>query len=229
MDPSQPPRDPEPGLVEVRHRHRDQRRPDGIQAAAQRAGDPLDHAGDRARGDRDAEQLAHRLAGAMPGQELPMPQVRARRRDPRPVLHWRGHPRRRGPGGHGAARAAAHHQPVLGDQGADVAGQIYHLAARGPGHRGAGQASAAARAPARLVPDDLIRMTGHLQRGPRLALRRPGFRPPFFRSDRGAGLTSPSDDGGLEEFREFWPTGARRSATSAVSAATCARSASSCP
>ncbi|HBW18950.1 MAG TPA: hypothetical protein DEH11_08025, partial [Actinobacteria bacterium] len=31
----------------------------------------------------------------------------------------------------------------------------------------------------------------------------PGLRPLFLRSDRGAGLASPSLDGGLEEFREF--------------------------
>jgi hypothetical protein len=57
---------------------------------------------------------------------------------------------------------------------------------------------------------------------------RPGLRPVFLRSDFGAGLASPSADGGLEEFREFWPSRARRSATSAASATTCARSASSC-
>ena len=32
---------------------------------------------------------------------------------------------------------------------------------------------------------------------------RPGLRPVFFRSDFGAGLASPSDDGGLLEFFEF--------------------------
>ena len=49
---------------------------------------------------------------------------------------------------------------------------------------------------------------------------RPGLRPVFFRSDFGAGLASPSDDGGLEEFREFWPSRARSSAASADSAST---------
>ena len=41
----------------------------------------------------------------------------------------------------------------------------------------------------------------------------PGLRPDFPRSDFGAGLASPSDDGGLLEFREFVFTCAARSAT----------------
>jgi hypothetical protein len=41
-------------------------------------------------------------------------------------------------------------------------------------------------------------------------LGRPGLRPVFFRSDFGAGLPSPSDDGGLLEFFDslnlgLWP------------------------
>jgi hypothetical protein len=38
---------------------------------------------------------------------------------------------------------------------------------------------------------------------PGCPLGRPGLRPVFFRSDFGAGLPSPSDDGGREEFFEF--------------------------
>ena len=44
---------------------------------------------------------------------------------------------------------------------------------------------------------------------------RPGLRPVFFRSDFGAGLPSPSDDGGLLEFFEFCPARAASSATCA--------------
>ena len=116
--------DPEPGLVEVRHRRR---RPAPARiassAAAQRRGDPGDHAGDRARRDRDAEQLADRLAGAVAGQELPVPQVRARRGDPRPVLHRGAHPGRRRPRGDRAARAAAGDDPVLGHPRPDASGR----------------------------------------------------------------------------------------------------------
>ena len=57
---------------------------------------------------------------------------------------------------------------------------------------------------------------------------RPGLRPVFFRSDLGAGLASPSDDGGLLEFFEFCFTRAARSATCARSSATRACSSSTC-
>ena len=57
---------------------------------------------------------------------------------------------------------------------------------------------------------------------------RPGLRPLLPRSDRVGGLAGPSCDGGFEEFREFCPTRARSSATSAASAVTCPRSTSSC-
>ena len=49
---------------------------------------------------------------------------------------------------------------------------------------------------------------------------RPGLGPLFFRSDLGDGLASPSEYGGFEEFRGFCPSRARKSATSAASAAT---------
>ena len=53
---------------------------------------------------------------------------------------------------------------------------------------------------------------------------RPGFRPDLPRSDFGAGFASPSDDGGLEEFREFAFTRAASSATCDYSPARCSRS-----
>ena len=43
----------------------------------------------------------------------------------------------------------------------------------------------------------------------------PGLRPVFFRSDFGAGFARPSEDGGREEFPEFCPSLAARSATCA--------------
>ena len=63
-------------------------------------------------------------------------------------------------------------------------------------------------------------MFAELHRRAGLTLRRPGFRPDFPRSDFGAGFASPSDDGGLEEFLEFCPAFAARSATCAYSPAT---------
>ena len=46
-------------------------------------------------------------------------------------------------------------------------------------------------------------------------LGRPGRRPVLARSDFGAGLPGPSDDGGLEEFFEFCPARAANPATCA--------------
>jgi Transposase len=63
VHPSQLPAHPEPRLVEVRDIGRDQRLADRRQRRAQLPGDPLDHPRDRARGDRDAEQVAGCHAG----------------------------------------------------------------------------------------------------------------------------------------------------------------------
>jgi hypothetical protein len=53
---------------------------------------------------------------------------------------------------------------------------------------------------------------------------RPGLRPDLPRSDFGAGLASPSDDGGFDEFREFVFTWAAKSATWDCSPASVSRS-----
>lgn len=165
-----PPR-PEPGLVEVRDIGGDQCLADRLQRHAQPPGDPPDHAGDRAGRDLDAEQLAQRLAGAASGQELAVPQVGRSGADPRPVVHRRAGSRGRRRGADGAARASARNQPVLGDQRLDVLGQVDHLAALGAGHLRVRQPAAAASAPARLVGQHMVRVIGHLQRRPWLALR----------------------------------------------------------
>ena len=57
-----------------------------------------------------------------------------------------------------------------------------------------------------------------------LPFGRPGLRPDLLRSDLGAGLASPSPDGGLDEFRRFCPSLARSASISARSASTWARS-----
>ena len=74
------------------------------------------------------------------------------------------------------------------------------------------------------MPDHMIGMVAQLHRRARLPLRPAGFRPLFFRSDLGAGFAIPSEDGGLEEFFEFWLSLAARSVTCACSSATCSRS-----
>ena len=44
----------------------------------------------------------------------------------------------------------------------------------------------------------------------------PGRRPDFFRNDLGGGLTNASEDGGFDEFCEFFESRASSSATRAV-------------
>jgi hypothetical protein len=65
------------------------------------------------------------------------------------------------------------------------------------------------------MPEHVIRVIGQPHGHARLALGPPGLRPVFFRSDFGAGLPSPSEDDGLEEFFEFCPA---RAASSAICA-----------
>jgi hypothetical protein len=60
---------------------------------------------------------------------------------------------------------------MLGHQRPDDLWQVGDLTALGPGDRRAEQPGTAAGAPARLVRDHLVRVIGHLQRRPRLALR----------------------------------------------------------
>ncbi len=82
---------------------------------------------------------------------------------------------------------------------------VEDLAALHPGDRPVRQPGAAPAAAARLVPDLLVRPGRLHQHRPLCPSCPPGLRPLRFRSDRGlgAGLASPSPDGGLEEFRRF--------------------------
>jgi hypothetical protein len=50
-----------------------------------------------------------------------------------------------------------------------------------------------------------IGITGHRQVAPGCPVGRPGLRPDLPRSDLGAGLTRPSDEGGFEEFPASGP------------------------
>jgi len=154
MDPGELAGDPEPGLVEVRHLGGLQRGDDRRQRRRDKPGGPPGHRRDSAGRGRDAEQLAQRLAGAVPGQELPVPQIRADPGDPRPVLHRRGHPVRRLPAGDRPAAAPAGNHLMPGDLRPDRR-HVDHLPPLGPGLFRAGQAprrsrrSSAARAGSR--------------------------------------------------------------------------------
>jgi len=154
----------------MRDRGGGDRAADRLQRRAERAGDPAGHGGDRVGGEGHAEQLGQDLAGPVAGQEVPVPQVRPDRGQPRPVLHRRGHPGRRRRAGHGPAAAAAgdelvlsHHRPGRRHVG--------HLPAYHPGQPGAGQAVPARRALLRLVRDYLVRRGREFQRRARLSLR----------------------------------------------------------
>ena len=138
-------------------------------AAATRLTMPVTAPGDT--GTPNSSPIASQVR--LPGQELPVPQVHSRRRDPRPVLHRRAHPGRGLPRGDHPARTTAGQDPVLGDPRPDDFWQVHDLTPFRPGHQGAGQAFPAARALARLVPDHRVRVIGRFQCRPRLPLRPP--------------------------------------------------------
>jgi len=98
--------------------------------------------------------------------------------------------------------------------------QVEHLPAFHTDLRGAAQVGAADIAPAWLVAQGLVRIGDLRQRRARMPGCPPGLRPLRRRNERGAGLVNgESDDGGLEEFCEFWPSWRFNSATSARNAA----------
>ena len=82
VHPGELPGDPEPGLVEVRHLGGEQGRDDRIDCRGDEPGDLPRRHRDHRRGRGAAEHVRQRLAGPVPGQELPVPQVRAHARRP---------------------------------------------------------------------------------------------------------------------------------------------------
>jgi hypothetical protein len=224
VHPGEPPGDPEPGLVEVRDIGRDQGLADDAEAAAEPAGDPADHPGHRAGRDRHAEHLGDRLARAPAGQELAVPQVRAHRGDPRPVLH-----RALTPAGAVPEVTAPH------EQRRETVRCSVTCARMSCGRSITCRRTVAVTgAPNSPLPQPAHRPGSWLTTSsgrpvissvaPGCPFGRPGLRPDLPRSDRGAGLASPSPDGGIDEFRGFLPSRARSSDTWAASASTCSRS-----
>jgi hypothetical protein len=69
MQPAQPAGDPKPGLVEVRNLGRGDLAANQLQETVQATGGAGGHRGDRAAGDRRAEQLGQRLRGPVLGQK----------------------------------------------------------------------------------------------------------------------------------------------------------------
>jgi len=159
----------EPCIVEVRHVRAGQVFRDRFQGRGEQPGRLPDGGGERAGRRRAPEHLRQGPAGAVPGQELAVPQVDARAHDPRPVLHRSRHPGRRSRLRLVPAAARQREQLMLGDLRLHR-GDVDDLAAFGPGHGRALQGLPAAPARRRPVPHPLIRMIAELHRRPGLAL-----------------------------------------------------------
>ena len=175
VHPCQRPGDAEPGLVEVHDLAGQQRLDDRADGGLDDRGDLLHGGGDDRRGRRAAEHLAESGAGPVPRQELAVPQVRAERGQPRPVLRRRGHPVRgvrAGP--RPAARALpldhlmlGHDRPHLRDLG--------DLTPLRPCLHAAGEPGTAAAAVTRLMHHHVIRVICQFHRRARLPLRAAGL------------------------------------------------------
>ena len=148
-----------------------------------------------------------------------MPQVDPGAHDPRPVLDRRGHPVR-GLRLRLAAAPALHRQHLVLGRHRLHRRDVDDLPALDRGDRRVLQGLPAAGALRRPVPHLLVRVLRSSIVAPGWPFGRPGLRPDLPRSDFGAGFASPSDDGGLLEFREFAFTWAARSATCDCSAVT---------
>lgn len=168
MDPVQPVRHAQAGLVEPDYLGRGDAVCDLLDKPLEPVRGTLGHGGHGGVGDRGAEQLGQRLGGALLRQELPHIQIEDDRSDPRPILHWRCHTLRRGTARGNPTGAAACDELVLGDPHRHRR-QIEHLPPLHPDFRGLCQVSAAAGARARLVPQPLVRLVDQRQRRPRMS------------------------------------------------------------
>jgi hypothetical protein len=92
---------------------------------------------------------------------------------------------------------------VFGHQRPDILGQVDDLAAPGTGDRRAGQPLPAPAARAGSWVTTAAGRPVISSVAPGWPFGRPGFRPLLLRSDLGAGLASPSLEGGFDEFRGF--------------------------
>ena len=221
-DPGRRATDPEPGLVRVQDTGGCEGLADGVHGAAEPPGDSRDHPCDRAGRDRDAEQPGDRLAGAVPGQELAVPQVNGGRGQPRPVRHRGGHPAGAVPlviVPHEQRREMIRCSVTLAriSSGRSVTWRRSVLVTSAPNSPASQPEHCHASWVSTLSGRSVISCVV-----PGWPLGLPGLRPPFFRSDFAAGLPSPSADGGLEEFRGFCRGRACNASTSARSSPSCA-------
>ena len=141
VHPVQAPGHAQAGLVEPGHLGSGDVLFDQTEEFAESLGGAAGHGGHGALRDRGAEQLGPRLGGALLGQELPRVPVKDDRGDPRPVLHRRAYPLRRGTARRGALRRRGRPRE-----------------AQAPSRNGQ---------PGPLLPGPLHRDRRHLPRGPR--------------------------------------------------------------
>ena len=159
--------DQQPGLVEPGGLGLDDEVLDLIEEPVQLVGGPRGHGPDGALGHRDAEQFEQSLGGEFLRHELAHIQIQDDRGDPRPVLHRRGHTRRRRAAGRGPARAAPRDQLMLGHPHRHR-WQVEHLPQLHT-HLGRGrQISTASGAMAGLMPQPLVRIGHQRQCRPRM-------------------------------------------------------------
>ena len=218
MQPGQPAVGAHAGLVEAGHRcGGDPVSDDGQHPVDDPEGGAFDPARHRRRGHREPEQVPQRVRGTADGQELPVQQVHADPGQPRPVGHGCGGLCWCGAAGAVPATTGHRHELMLGDHDYRIR-DVEHLPT---GHRhldGTGQAVAAPAADLRYVPDDHVRVGDLFQGGPGLPRRASRSTSGLLAQDWGAGLTRPSDDGGLDEFLDDIP---RRASGSAIRARAC--------
>ena len=218
VDPGEPPRGAEPGLVEVRDLRGDQVPRDRLQRRGEQPGGLARGGRERAGRRGAAEHLGKGLAGAVAGQELAVPQVDPGAHDPRPVLHRGGRALRGACLRLAPAAALQGEHLVLGGLGLHRR-DVDDLAALDPRHLRALQGLPAAAALRRPVLHPPVRMVPELPSSPPAG---PSAGPASARTSRAA-TSAPASParpttGACAEFREFDFTCAARSATCDCSA-----------
>ena len=220
VDPGELPRGAEPGLVEVDDLAGDQVPGDRGQRGREEARGLPRGRGERAGRGRAAEQVRQCLAGAVPRQELAVPQVDPGAHDPVPVLDRRGHAVR-GLRLRLAAAAALHRQHLVLGRHRLHRRDVDDLPPLDRGDRRVPQGLPAAAALRRPVPHLLVRVLRQLHRGAGLALRPARLAAGLAAQRLRRRLRRPVRRRRLRlEFREFVFTCAARSATCDCSAAT---------
>jgi hypothetical protein len=168
VGPVQPARHPGAGLIEVRHRRGGDLLARDLDEPAQPGRALSQHRGQRAGGDRRAQQIGQQLRGPVHRQVLVHQQITAQRPHPGPIAGRRTSLGRKHRLGRGPARTPAPLGPML-DHGQAQRWQVEHLPRLDPFNLRIGQLGAAPAAPVRHMPDHLVRLGDLGQMGTRRA------------------------------------------------------------